>query len=299
MWERFPAAEAKVRDVYGLRLPRHLAVFCALWESAGRPEREALDFLMVSPFGLTQYFSTGGPRLSGRDGLDERLHGRYRRDPAEFVTVLMGGSDGLHFGLWYDDPAELPSFVAHNYARDSAETWTNHCPTLLAELRHQVSRALSDYHDTGEEARILRPLVAAMDWFAAADREALRADGERRWARAARPAGGISIFPALPPGSGDPRRAQASGRISGFRSGVPEAAEWIAQAERELAASEPAFALAVGGELHWADLDGYREQSGELLARAYRMLGRGALAEIAELHAAHRDLASVNVLVPG
>jgi hypothetical protein len=34
MWDRFPAVEEKVRSVYGLRLPRYLAVFCVLWASA-------------------------------------------------------------------------------------------------------------------------------------------------------------------------------------------------------------------------------------------------------------------------
>ncbi|WP_170208483.1 ADP-ribosylation family protein [Micromonospora pisi] len=252
---------------------------------------------MVSPFGLTEYFGEDGLQLVGRDGLDERLNGRFRRDPAEFVTVLMGGSDGLHYGLWYDDPAELPSFVVHNYARDSAETWTNRSPTLLEEFRWNVRAVLSDYGDTSEEAELLRPLTAALDWFATADREALESDGERRWATVARPSGGISIFPALPPRSGEARLTKSYDRISGFQTGTPQAAAWIAQAERELAGGEPAFALALGGELHWVDRDEYRSQSRDLLAGAYRALGRDALAEIVEVHAAHRDLRSVNVLV--
>lgn len=263
--------------------------------SVDAAEREALDYLGVSPFGLTEYFGDDGLRLVGRDGLDERLHGRFRRDPAEFVTVLMGGSDGLHYGLWYDDPAELPSFVVHNYARDSAETWTNHCPTLLAELRQRIRKVQSDYGETGEEAHLLRPLTAALDWFAAAEREALNADGERPWASAARPPGGISIFPGLPPNSGDPRLAQSHDRTSGFLADAPESAEWIAQAEQELAAGKPALALAVGAELHWVDRDAYRLQSRDLLVGAYRLLGRDALTEIVEVHAAYRDLRSVNV----
>src|SRR5689334_13628724 len=93
-YERFPAVAERVRQVYGLRLPRHLAVFVALCRSAGDAEWEALDYLMLSAAGVTDYFGDDGLRLVGRDGLDERLHGRYRRDPAELVTVLMGGSDG-------------------------------------------------------------------------------------------------------------------------------------------------------------------------------------------------------------
>jgi hypothetical protein len=299
MRERFPAVEARVRTVYGLRLPRHLAVFCALWDSADRAERDALDHLMVSPYGLTEYFAADGLDLVGRDRLDERLHGRFRRDPAEFVTVLMGGSDGLHYGLWYDDPAELPSFIAHNFARDSAETWTDRNPTLLAELRHVVGGILSD-DDDDEKEQVFRPLIAALDWFAPADAEALAADGERRWAAAPRPVGGVSIFPALPPGSGDPQRALV-GRINAYGAGATEAEieEWIGRAERELAAGRPALALSVGGELHWMDSDRFRVPSRDLLVGAYRALGRDALADIITVHTAHRDLASVHVLIPG
>lgn len=82
-----------------------------------------------------------------------------------------------------------------------------------------------------------------------------------------------------------------------FQTGDPRAADWIAQARRELAAGEPALALAVGSELHWADLDHYRQVSRELLADAYRALGRDALAGIAEVHIANRDMPSVDVLI--
>jgi len=296
MGQRFPAVAERVARVHGLRVPRHLMVFCALWASADVAERAALDYLGVRPFGLTQYFADDGLRLAGRDGLDERLQGRYRRDPAELVTVLSGGTDGLHFGLWYDDPAELPSLIAHNYARDSAETRTSGAPTLLAELGSRAGSMLADYGADGEEARLLAPLADALGWFAAADREALEADGERRWAGVPRQATAVSIFPALPAGSGDPRLAESARRVAGFGAGVPEAVGWIDQAGRELAAGLPAFALAVGMELHWTDLDQHRRASRDLLTGAYRALGREALAAIVEVHTEHRDLTSVNVL---
>jgi hypothetical protein len=101
MQARFPTVAARAWQVYGLRLPRHVAVFCALWASADAAELGALDHLMVRPFGFTEYFGDNGLLLTTRDGLDERLHGRYRCDPPEFVTVLGGGTDGLHYGLWY------------------------------------------------------------------------------------------------------------------------------------------------------------------------------------------------------
>lgn len=302
MLGRFPGVADRVRRVYGLRLPRHVAVFAALWASTrdDPAEREAMDYLGLRPWGVSDYFGEGGLGLVGRDGLDERLHCRFRRDPAEFVTVMSGDSDGLHFGLWYDDPAELPAFIAHNYARDSAETWTEGFPTLLDEVRWRVERVFADYGPDGEEGVMLRPLLGALDWFTGPVREALAADGPIGSAGADRPAGSISIFPVLPPGSGDPRTAEAEVRLAGFRSASPEADRWIADAARELAAGLPAYALAVGAELHWLDRDEYREAGRDLLVGAYRALGRDALAGTAEIHAAHRDLPRVDVLTqPG
>lgn len=300
MLERFPGVKARVQRVYGLRLPRHLAVFAALWHGASDAERRGLDRLMLSPWGITDYFRDDGPQLVGRDGLDERLHCRFRRDPAEFVTVLSGGSDGEHWGLWYDDPAELPSFVAYNWARDTAQTGTDFAPTVLAQLRARIADAKQAYagepHEVAGLIETLGPLEAALDWFDAADRDARAADGEPRWSARPRHRVGVTLFPALPPDSGDPRLAQSDERLNAFQAATPAARDWIAQAQRELAAGQPALALAVGGELHWLDQDEYRTSSRDLLVGAYRTLGREAFAEIVAVHTENRDLRSVDVL---
>jgi hypothetical protein len=217
MEERFPAVAERVQRVYGLRLPRHLAVVCALWHSADKSERKGLNYLDVQLSGVTDYFDDHGLERVGRDGLDERLHWRYRCDPAEFVTVLDGGSDGLHYGLWYEDPAELPVLIAHNWARDSAETWTNGYATLIAELRWRVQRVASDYGEDGPEAEQVRAVGAALEWFAAADEAALRADGLSP-APAERPYSAVGLFPLLPAGAGDPRLAESRERLRGFRT---------------------------------------------------------------------------------
>jgi hypothetical protein len=300
MQGRFPAVAARVRQVYGLRLPRHVAVVCALWASASSVERAALNHLGVWPFGLTEYFGDGGLRLTGRDGLDERLHARYRRDPPEFVTVLSGGTDGLHYGLWYDDPADLPSLLVYNYARDDAVTWASSAATMLGEIRRGAQQAVQDFGEDqyDEDVRLILPVFAALDWFADADQSALEADGLPPGAAGNRQSSAVSVFPALPAGCGDPQLARSEERVRAFREGGTAAAQWITLSRDQLAAGKPALALAVGGELHWTDLDQYRQASHDLLAGAYRALGRDALAGIAEVHVAHRDLRSVGVLVP-
>ena len=72
-------------------------------------------------------------------------------------------------------------------------------------------------------------------------------------------------------------------------------AEWVEEARAELDAGEPAFALVLGRELHWLDDDRYRTVSLELLTAAYEALNRRALAEVARVHHAHRDLSFVSV----
>jgi hypothetical protein len=54
MLGRFPAVAERVERVYGLRLPRHVAVFAALWASTRRhpAEAAALSLLGVRPWGI-------------------------------------------------------------------------------------------------------------------------------------------------------------------------------------------------------------------------------------------------------
>jgi histone PARylation factor 1-like protein len=293
MTERFPLVAERIQRLWGLRLPRHVAVFAALAASDGG----ALNDMGISPWGVTDYFRDGGLDRCGRDGLDLRLHARFRRDPAEFVTVMSGDSDGLHYGLWFDDPAELPTVIARNYARDSAETWASTAPTLLRVVREEVDRFLSDYGDERKEVERVTPLIDALGWYTAADEAALRQDGPTRLALAPRSYLAMSLMPLVPQGSGDPQVAASGSRLDAFQKDPTQAAEWIVEARRQLAAGQPALALAVGSELHWLDLDVHRQTGLGLLLGAYHALGRDALAEIATVHAAHRDLRSVEVLI--
>ncbi|MEQ1501562.1 MAG: ADP-ribosylation family protein [Myxococcota bacterium] len=291
---RFDDASARFRAVYGLRLPRHLAVFSALCASLTALERRGLASLGRRPDGVTALIAEPGLFDHTRDGLDPRLHDRFRRDPPEFVTVMFGDTDGLHYGLWYDDPAEPPSFVVHNYARDSAETWTHRCATPIAALTRELFAALEE----GPPTAGVLALGVALAAFADADARALADDGPRRWADVARPPVTGGMGPALPPGSGDPRPAAEHARYAAYRAEAPDVLGWIAEARAELAAGQPAFALVLGRELHWLDADPYRAASLELLTGAYEALGRHALAEIARVHHANRDLGDVGVCRP-
>ncbi|MEV0455874.1 ADP-ribosylation family protein [Catellatospora methionotrophica] len=303
MQERFEDVADRFVRIYGLQLPRHMAVFAAFFDSLNDFEQRGMEELGLRQGGITDYFQTGGLDLKGRDGLDERLESRFRKDPPEFVTVMHGNTDGLHYGLWYDDPAEPPSFVAHNYARDSAETWTSDMPTPLAQVHQRLNDCddearYDQEHDTPQSRWRRYAVRRAVEAFAGADRQAQEQTGISRWAQSNRPAIVGSLGPALPSDAGDPRGSyeQKEYRYQAYVTRSPEVSVMVEEAEQELRNGKSAFALVLGRELHWIDIDDYRATSLRLLTAAYRTLGRNALAEIAAIHHAHRDLPSVAIL---
>jgi hypothetical protein len=172
---------------------------------------------------------------------------------------------------------------------------------LRLDRRHRLSRGLTtsvleETHDDGTVAK-MQSLLDALDWFVDADNESVEAYGPSRWMGFQRESTAVSLFPKLPGDVGDPQLGRSNARLDELRAGGTEAAAWIAQAEAELAAGRPALALAVGGELHWLAADEYREVARRLRADGYRLLGRDAIAEIVEVHAANASLPDVGILI--
>lgn len=293
----FAAVEQRFAEVYGLRLPRSLIAWAALLDSLGPFESRALEWLGRSGGGIMVWFEPGGfartPRALPDSGVpaDPRLDCRFRRDPPELVTIAWGDSDGLHYGLWFDDPAEPASTIVANYARDSAETWDTRARDMLALLREQLAELERDE----APGLALALLERAIAWFEREAADELAADPPSRWRDVARPSIIGSMGPALLPEHGHARASEASRRYEAYRSESPDVDAWIAQAQHELEQGQPAFALVLGRELHWFDSDRWRERGLALLVDAYRALGRDALAEIALVHHRHRDLRSVAI----
>jgi hypothetical protein len=291
--ETFPVAYDKMLLVYGLRLPRHLAYAMGFWAGLSRAEREeAWAYVGTGPCGIGDWFDEGGLDRAVQPGLDERLHYRFRCDPPEMVTVFGGNSDGSHWGLWYDDPAELPRAICHNWARDSAETGIAQ-PTLLGTFRDELF---------GEHREPLDPefthvgeILGWLDEVHVKELEAHRNEAIAPFLPRASTCGGTGPWVPgfeLPPELGDEYR-----RHELYRANDPVIEQWIARARDELAAGRPGLALYLGRDLHWQDSDDWREVCTELLVGGFRALGRDAIAEIVRVHHAHRDLASVGVYV--
>ena len=294
--ERFSAAEAKMQALYGMRLPRHLAYAIGYWMGLSDEERqEAWAYVGNGPVAVGAWFLDGGLERRVTAGLDERLEYRYRCDPPELVSIFSGNSDGGHWGLWYEDPAELPRVVVLNHARDSAET--SACdPTLLLTLYSQVVGSEHESWDSTDwpcRLRIIDWLEEVLPLELAAHRDQAVAPPRPQ---AHDLIGGMTAFVAgwEMPASLRGQRAHEQ-RMKAYRAKDPAVKQWIAEAFTELEAGAPGRALFLGRELHWLDKDEWRAECTDLLVRAYEALGRHALADIVRLHHAHRDLTSVGV----
>lgn len=289
--ERFAAVARMFEEVYGMRLPKHLTFGAAFFLGLSDEERALCQ---VSLLGFAQWFEWLAPGLPERVAtLDGRLEGRYRADPPEFLSIASGNTDGSHWGLFYDDPRELPTVVAHGYARDDGVV-SQVGTTLLASIRKEVSAR--SYLDADDKRRV-RGMVAWLD--------ALRPfeDAARAEENIASPPslrvelgrGGIGVYlPGWTPPAGliegyDRWEAMASDAV---------ASEWVARAEADLAHGDGSLAVVVGLDLHHGDRDSQREACTRLLVNGYRALGRDALAEIARVHHATRNLSSVSVYWP-
>ncbi len=295
---RFPDVAQRMRDVYSLRLPHYLATFAAFWRSLNELERKGMEHLGRRPGGIMVWFEERGLLRKTRDDLDARLECRFRADPPELVTIMWGDSDGLHYGLWYDDPADPPTYIAHNYARDSAETWRDEGHTPLAVLLEKAREIIRNQYGDDPASLSVHAVCAALEWFVDADTQALATDPPaKRWLDADRIETLGTFGPALPPGAGTIRVGTPHQRLEAWRKMPARVRKWIDSAKRDCAAGKPAAALTFGLDIHWLDSDEYRKDGEELLLMAYEKLGRRAFAETLKVHYKHRDLGSVGVFL--
>lgn len=309
------AVEQRFLRDWGLELPESIFRFWGFLESLGPVEERALQDLMVSPVGILDLFSD--PGLRPRDGIDVRVHGRYYRDPPEFLTFMHGGSDGLHYGLWFDDGRTCTG-VASYYNNDGGGIDTRSA-TPLEAVRSVIERVWRDLTDDVEEEETsaqladLSSLRDALTSLETGDRSetGLAYSQAYDWNRLPVDADRLTTLDgagALVSGETALDRPAHNGADPGkFATYMyalfddPAALEASVQEARDrCAAGDPAEALVLGRDLHWASGgDPDRETlAGELLVMAYRALGRPQLAETADAHRRHRSLPRVTVLEP-
>ncbi|MEV0324670.1 ADP-ribosylation family protein [Streptomyces sp. NPDC050658] len=313
---RAEAEERFLRD-WGLELPESVFRFWTFLGSLGHVERRALQELDVSPVGVMDLFADAGRQP--RDGIDVRVHGRYYRDPPEFVTFLHGGSDGLHHGLWFDDGRTCAG-VASYYNNDGGGIDTRSGTPLEAvrSIIELVCRDLDDDvrdDDVQDEVSARRSrldlLRTALTAFETRDRPETGLAYSQAYVWTAPPVAPDRITTldgagALASGESalgrPPHNAADEYKFATYMYELFEdpaaLRESAAEARRRCSAGDPTEALLLGRDLHWASGgDPAREVlANELLALAYRALDRPALAAIADAHHRHRSLPKVDVL---
>jgi hypothetical protein len=292
---------------WGMQLPDSLVGFHEFLMSLGPAEQAAMREMAAEPSGVMDLF--GDPDAAVRVGFDVRLHGRFYRDPPEFVTFLNGGDDALHYGLWFDDGRTCNG--VGRYERTGIDVSAE---TPLQAFRGLLEQwAVSDGHDEdagGFRDELDRLRVVVMR-FETGDRQETGAEYGRAWPsprpvrtgfrRIATLDGAGVLVPDYADGQTD-RPEEGSVEAYTFRaalrqrltSGSPTLPELVEEALRRCDDGHETDALALGRDLHW--IVGDSAPTLALLTTAYRELDRPALAAIAELHHARRELPAVVAL---
>jgi hypothetical protein len=304
---------------WGVELPESIFRFWSFLGSLDPAGQQALADVAVAPAGILDVFAD--PGLRPREGVDVTVHGRFYRDPPEFLTFMYSGSDGLHHGLWFDDGRSC-SKVASYYTRDGGGIDSSHRTPLEAvravlELCWRDLEGEAGRDGAGADAEVwarlsrLRSLRSVLTAFETGDRPEVGLAYSQTYDFPRPPVDHRRITTldgagALVAGETALDRPAHNGadeyRFGKYMYALFEATEALEEcvrdALRRCASGDPAEALVLGRDLHWASAgDPAREaRAHELLVAAYRVLDRPSLALIADAHHRHRALPDVRIL---
>jgi hypothetical protein len=279
-----PTPQERIRDVYGFDFPPDFFRFRDFL--TGVSAKHLADVVGVR---LEYPFRAADGKRPTRHRSHPIWEARYYDDPPEFITLMSGDSDGLHWGYYFDDPADGRAVVCHYWSRDSFEFGING-DDLFEALREAIELSERDYlemieDDPDEAADYERKLDrldairSALGGFWGADRpergdEYLDEYGGSAWREPVaetRDRMGIVVPKRLYrklPGK-DPTTAWD------WKATKTEVKKLAAAAMKLLADGFPGAALKLGKDV-WAYPE-HRETSYELLDAAYESLGRDHL----------------------
>jgi hypothetical protein len=291
-----PTPEQRICDVYGFDFPPDFFRF--------------REFLAALPKGLLSGTLEMHPEYpfkaaEGKRPSEHRSHplweSRYFNDPPEFVTVMSGRIDGLHWGYYFDDPADGRAVVCHYWSSDSFEFGIDG-DNLFSAVRDVVERSERDFLDYMEDEpddrddyerdlKRLEVIRSALGRFWGTDRpergeEYLDAHGGSSWRKPAaetRDHTGVVVpkrlFRKLP--GKDPSK------VWDWNPTAAEVAKLAAKAMQLLRDGFPGAALKLGKDL-WA-YPKHRAACYELLDAAYEALGRDHLRRLLDEARAFRE----------
>jgi hypothetical protein len=223
------------------------------------------ESLGISPANVFQIFD---------DPSSADLETPFYRDPPEFLTLLLGDTDGLHWGYYVDDPAHPPSAVASYYhndvlefslSRDLFQAVADHAEDTrvqVEELLQTDPASVSDYEERiGNIKRIQKVLTRYQPGTSL----------ERHVTAPTRDHAGIVV----PEGSYAPLAGDDPFQDAFYSPGPDEVQRLRTTALDAAKHGFPGTALKLGKDL-W-DYSDFFEVSCELLAAAYQGLNRPLL----------------------
>jgi hypothetical protein len=223
------------------------------------------ESLGISPANIFQIFD---------DPSSTDLETPFYRDPPEFLTVLLGDTDGLHWGYYLDDSAHGPSAVASYYhndvlefslARDLFQAVVGHAEDTRAQVEELLQTdpaSASEYRERIGNIKHIQEVVA---------RYQSGGSPERRITAPTRDRAGIVV----PEGTYAPLAGNDPFQEAFYSPGPDEVHRLRAAALDAAKHGFPGTPLKLGKDL-W-DYSDFFEVSCELLAAAYQGLNRPLL----------------------
>jgi hypothetical protein len=295
----FVVLSDRMEETFGLRMSEQFAYAAGFFLGLSKAERARF----TDGAGLLGPATWFGEEMSAVT--DERLRDRLNTDPPELVIALSGRA-GQRFGLWYDDPKELPTATASRGIAEQATT-VLHAGTLTRTLydaylavtrpENRLVEIAGAWQREPEQPRE-RIDLAILSWLGeVATREAGTARGPSVLRSSSEYESNAGVTPYVP-GWVMPEDLKGWNhkyeRYSAYHARASEPGRTaiqtsIDQALQDLRDGAPGRALLLGQELHWLDAPEYRAPCSELLVRAYSALGRRALADLLRAQYTHID----------
>lgn len=270
-------------EKYGLFLPRHLLTFYAFYISLPQKQREFLhEGPLFKPVGIFDLFSFKNRPSTFPFTHDLRLHHRYYNDPPEFLSLVLSGPANSRFGLWYDEPLQMPTQVKY-LPEGQAGLHSRGSTTLLEELRLLLSDQIREVDWFGDPTRyfMLLSLMEAVNAFESPEITPNKAS--KRLCTRTPTLDHCSVWV-------ENQEDQESRDLLNIKNLIlsddPGLSKLLAQAEKELKTGNAIPMLALGRDLHWLSKGVKRREvlAAELLHKAYAAVGRKTFADIVRLH---------------
>jgi hypothetical protein len=263
----------KLKQIFGIDFPQDFFAF-----------REFLEELKGHRLNLGNYPLS--IRLAGtfnvfdiEDNINsstEEVNFRFYNDPPEFITLLWGEPDGLHWGYWFDDPSTGKAVVASYYHSDAFNISQQGYDlfTALENYLDEVKETMEEYlREDRKNAREYQKAIAQINEIGMISRKYSRTEAwDRRIAAPTRDGMGIVVAPEQYQPLLDTDRF-----LQWDYSPTIAEVEAMYRAVSALATNYPGTELKLGKDL-WIYPE-FHETSYQLLEHAYKLLDRPILVD--------------------